>query len=169
MDHQNNEYSYNYTQGNTVNTEAETVSGYNANTNYNSNANSEYAYSYTTNPKPKKKKKAPRWLKVVGLAVLFGIVASGVFVAGNFVAGKILGTDDKKGASKVENTALTTSNGDIVTSDVSEMVKNTMPSVVSITNMSVQQVQNFFGGVQEYESESAGSGIIIAQNECYYH
>ena len=31
--------------------------------------------------------------------------------------------------------------------------------------MSVQQVQSFFGGVQERESESAGSGIIIGQND----
>ena len=167
MDHQNNEYTYNYTQGNdnSVNTENESVSGYNANTNYNENVSSEYSYSYTTNPRPKKKKKAPRWLKVAGLAVLFGIVASGVFAAGNFVAGKFFGITNEKAASKVENTTLTTSNGDIVTSDVSEIVKNTMPSVVSITNMSVQQVQNFFGGIQEYESESAGSGIIIAQND----
>ena len=40
-----------------------------------------------------------------------------------------------------------------------------MPSVVSITNMSVQQVQSFFGGVQERENKSVGSGIIIAQND----
>ena len=31
--------------------------------------------------------------------------------------------------------------------------------------MSVRQVQNFFGGIQEQQSESAGSGIIIAQND----
>ena len=40
-----------------------------------------------------------------------------------------------------------------------------MPSVVSITNLSVQQVQDFFGGVREYESQSSGSGIIIGQND----
>ena len=31
--------------------------------------------------------------------------------------------------------------------------------------MSVQQVQNFFGGVQEQESKSVGSGIIVGQND----
>lgn len=31
--------------------------------------------------------------------------------------------------------------------------------------MSVQEVQNFFGGTQKQESESAGSGIIIGQND----
>ncbi len=40
-----------------------------------------------------------------------------------------------------------------------------MPSIVSITNMSVQEVQNFFGGTQKQESESAGSGIIVGQND----
>ena len=40
-----------------------------------------------------------------------------------------------------------------------------MPSIVSITNMSVQEVQNFFGGTQKQKSESAGSGIIVGQND----
>ena len=40
-----------------------------------------------------------------------------------------------------------------------------MPSIVSITNMSVQQVQDFFGGISQQQSESAGTGIIIAQND----
>lgn len=40
-----------------------------------------------------------------------------------------------------------------------------MPSVVSITNMSIQEVQSFFGGIQEQQSTSAGSGIIISQTD----
>jgi hypothetical protein len=40
-----------------------------------------------------------------------------------------------------------------------------MPSIVSITNMSVQEVQNYFGGTSKQESESAGTGIIISQND----
>lgn len=46
----------------------------------------------------------------------------------------------------------------VVTSDVSSIVENVMPSIVSITNMSVQQVQDFFGGVSQQQSESAGTG-----------
>ena len=172
MENQNNEYTYNYTQGNGTNANtgatAETASesGYNAGTNYDANANSEYAYSYKreTPPKPKQKRKAPRWLKVAGLGILFGVVASVAFQASNMIAKNVFGTDTKSDV-KVENTTLTTSTNTTVTSDISEIVKNTMPSVVSITNLSVQQVQNFFGGIQEYESESAGSGIIIAQND----
>ena len=165
MDNQDYKYTYSYTQGNDANKDTGSASGYNAGTNYNAGMNSEYAYSYTTTPKPKKKKKAPRWLKVVGLAVLFGVVASVVFQAGNLLAGKLLGTGSGKETAKVESTTLTPANSNTITSDVSEIVNHTMPSVVSITNLSVQQVQNFFGGIQEYESESAGSGIIIAQND----
>ena len=53
--------------------------------------------------------------------------------------------------------------------DFTEMIKvmeqTPLPSIVSITNMSVQEVQNFFGGISQQESESAGSGIIISQND----
>lgn len=152
MDNQNNEYSY----------------GYNAGTNYDTNTSSEYAYSYRKEsepaPKPKKKRKAPRWLKVIGFGILFGVVASVAFQASNMIAKNVFGIEAKRNVA-VGNTALTTTSNNTITSDVSEIVKNTMPSVVSITNLSIQQVQNFFGGIQEYESESAGSGIIIAQNE----
>jgi len=172
----NNEYIYNYTQGNNegdrMNTETssnyEYSSGYNAGTNYDTNRSSEYAYSYKRDnepaPKPKKKRKIPRWLKVAGLGILFGVVASIAFQASNMIAKNVFGIHTKSNV-EVPSTALTTSSNNTITSDVSEMVKNTMPSVVSITNLSIQQVQSFFGGVQEYESESAGSGIIIAQND----
>ncbi len=50
--------------------------------------------------------------------------------------------------------------------DVSTVASNAMPSIVSITNKSVQEVRSFFGGgIREYESVSAGSGIIVGQND----
>ena len=50
--------------------------------------------------------------------------------------------------------------------DVSDVAEKVMPSIVSITNKSVQEVRSFFGGgIQAYESVSAGSGIIIGQND----
>ena len=48
---------------------------------------------------------------------------------------------------------------------VEEIAKNCSSSVVSITCKSVQEVRNFFGGAQQYESESAGSGIVIAKDD----
>jgi len=53
-----------------------------------------------------------------------------------------------------------------VNSDVADVTDSVMPSVVSIVNLSVQEVQNFFfGGTTQYESQSSGSGIIIGQND----
>ncbi len=56
--------------------------------------------------------------------------------------------------------------------DVSTIAKNAMPSIVSITNQSVQEVQNYFSMFgygaqtpQTEESTSCGSGIIIGKND----
>lgn len=118
---------------------------------------------------PQKKKGAPKWVKMVCYGLIIGVTASAAFQTSNIVAGKLIGTKDaEKSAAKqesVNNTKLTTVSDGTVESDVAQITENAMPSVVSITNMSVQQVLSFFGGVQERTSESAGSGIIIGQND----
>ena len=122
---------------------------------------------HSSGPKTEKKK-FPKVIGVIGLAIIFGLVASLTFQAGNLLAGKILGMTDSaktpKQTTTVNNTQLSKSSS-TVTSDVSDIVDSAMPSVVSITNMSVQEVQSFFGGVQQQESQSCGSGIIIGQND----
>ena len=65
----------------------------------------------------------------------------------------------------MDGAKLTTSSSSTGTSDVATIAKNAMPSIVSITNMSVQEVQSFFGGTQQQESTSVGSGIIIGQTD----
>ena len=51
-------------------------------------------------------------------------------------------------------------------SSVSEVAKETMPSIVAITNKSLQEVRMMFSyETQVFESESEGSGIIIGQND----
>lgn len=122
-----------------------------------------------SNKNKKPKMKTPKMVKVVGYAVVFGLVAGAVFQTTNLVGNRLLGTNKTtQNSTKVSNTKLTqTSSSDSSTSssDIAEVAKNAMPSVVSITNMSVQQVQSFFGGVMPRESESAGSGIIIGEND----
>lgn len=49
--------------------------------------------------------------------------------------------------------------------DVSDMVEEVMPEVVSVTATSVAQVMDFFYGVQEIRQTEAGSGIIIDRDE----
>ena len=124
---------------------------------------------------PKKHHKCPRWAKLAGSAVVFGVIASCTFMGVNAVAGKYFGTNTTQQTSSSK--ATTSKNSDssstlklsqsssTVTSDVSDIVNNAMPSVVAITNMSVQEVQSYFGGTQQQESTSCGSGIIIGKND----
>lgn len=119
--------------------------------------------------RPPHKKGTPKWVKTVCFGLIFGVTASAAFQTSNIVAGKFLNNKTVKESSEktenIGNAKLTTSSGGTAKSDVADIAKNAMPSVVSITNMSVQQVQSFFGGIQERQSESAGSGIIIGQND----
>lgn len=102
---------------------------------------------------------------------MFGVVSSATFLTTNYVGTKVLklGTTQKStsttSTSAVTSNASLTKTSSVVTSDVSSVVENVMPSIVSITNMSVQEVQNYFGGTSKQESESAGTGIIISQND----
>lgn len=49
---------------------------------------------------------------------------------------------------------------------VAGVAETSMPAIVAITNKSVQEVISWYGmGVQQYESESAGSGIIIGKTD----
>ena len=121
-------------------------------------------------PKPKKNRKVPKPVKLVCAGVAFGLVASVTFQTGNYVGTKVFGTTTTNGktaktAQTVDGAKLTTSSSSTGTSDVATIAKNAMPSIVSITNMSVQEVQSFFGGTQQQESTSVGSGIIIGQTD----
>ena len=121
------------------------------------------------NPKAPKPKKgyAKKVALVVGAAVLFGAVGGVTMQGTSYLTGKLLGKNTKStvGTTKTVSNAKLTTSTSTVTSDVSDIVENTLPSIVSITNISVQEVQNFFGGISQQESESAGSGIIISQND----
>lgn len=120
-------------------------------------------------PKTSKPKKGymKKVALVVGAAVLFGAVGGVTMQGTSYLTGKLLGKNTKStvGTTKTVSNAKLTTSTSTVTSDVSDIVENTLPSIVSITNMSVQEVQNFFGGTSQQESESAGSGIIISQND----
>lgn len=120
-------------------------------------------------PHKRQKKGTPKIVKFGCYGLVFGLAAGVIFQATNIAGNKLFSTSEGSSTTNKVATAnsakLSTSSGSTVDSDVAEIVKNAMPSVVSITNMSVQQVQNFFGGVQEQESESVGSGIIVSQND----
>lgn len=155
-----------------------------------SGSNSGYQMTPET-PAPKKhksSKKASRVLKRAGAitlsAVLFGSVAAGTFQAVNYMTGytapsaaasaaeSTVTAEASNPQSVLQTTALSGSSATITGSlDVSDIAESVMPSIVAITNRSVQEVQDFFsmfgyrGQTQMRETESAGSGFIIGKND----
>lgn len=125
-------------------------------------------------------------LVTLGLAVLFGVVAGGIIIGSSMIVHKEIKNKQKteyqlpttelpqqENADGDSNSAA--GSGSDATEEVSagttgeytvaQVAKSCMLSVVSITNASVKTVQDFFGGVQQYPSESSGSGIIVGQND----
>lgn len=115
-------------------------------------------------PKKKGNGGSKKWLSIISGGLVFGIVACAAFQAGNVIVDRATG-DDAKEVRQTSTATQLNQTSSTVTSDVSGIVEQAMPSIVSITNMSVQEVQSFFGQTQEQESESLGSGIIVQQSD----
>lgn len=121
-------------------------------------------------PQKSNHKAFPKVIMVAGLAILFGIVSSAVFLTSNIIGSRLLGLERTSDAQTIAgnevngNTILSRSSS-VVTSDVSGVVEKVMPSIVSITSMSVEEVQSFFGGTYQKQSAGAGTGIIIGEND----
>ena len=142
-----------------------------------------------TPEEPKKPKKAHPFLKTIGktviIAAIFGLVAGGVFQSTLAITGFVVdeeetttveekrvdskesttGTGLSKSSGVVDSTKVSTAT---TVTDVSDIADNVMPSIVAVTNVSLKEYRNFFG-VGQYEEESAGSGIIISQDDNYLY
>ena len=113
----------------------------------------------------------------IALAVIFGLVAAVVFQAANFAADRFLNTGKSSVQIKttdsvdLQETASDDSTADKVLSDsengtVAAVAQASMPSVVAITTVSVQEIPSFFGySSHQYKSASTGSGIIVGDND----
>lgn len=87
-------------------------------------------------------------------------------VVGNRVFGLLDSSKSTTASSdKVSKGTPLSKSSSVVTSDVSEVVDQVMPSIVSITSMSVEEVRSFFGGTYEQQSKGAGTGIIIGKTD----
>jgi serine protease Do len=179
-------YSNNAYNNNAYNNNAYNNNAYNNNTYnnaYNSNAYSnpyEQAKQQKQADKPKKVKKGHsgfgvKIAKCAAIAVVFGLVAGSVFTGVSYVGTKALGVTGKtetssstgsSGSAEVKQTNTTGTATDLA--DVSAIAQEAMPSIVAITNTGVVSYQTFWG-VQEQESESCGSGIIISQDDKYLY
>ena len=103
------------------------------------------------------------------MALVFGLVAGGTMVgvnaAGNYLEERV-NAADRIGRTQTTNTDPDTSASDSSqTGTVAEVAKNAMPSVVTISTMSVEEMRSFFGGTQQYKVEGAGTGVIVGKND----
>lgn len=111
----------------------------------------------------------------IALAVIFGLVAAVVFQAANFAADRFLNTGKSsvqiKTTDSVDLQETASDDTDKVLSDsengtVAAVAQASMPSVVAITTVSVQEIPSFFGySSRQYKSASTGSGIIVGDND----
>ena len=112
----------------------------------------------------------------IALAVIFGLVASVVFQTANFTADRLFdaGKSDVqiKTTESVDQQEATTDSADETATAASEngnvaaVAQASMPSVVAITTVSVQEIPSFFGyGSRQYKSAASGSGIIVGDND----
>lgn len=106
--------------------------------------------------------------KLVLSAATFGVVAAGSFQGVNYVVDNY----NKQNTTVQSTNVVKTSSSN--TSSVSKVAQNCMPSIVSITNVSVSDVQNYFSlygrnsrsnPFTQQESTSVGSGVIINKKD----
>ena len=118
--------------------------------------------SYTTTGKKKNKKQMTlqkKWGMVVAMALVFGLIAGGAMYGVNAAANRLYSQNH---ISQTDTTEASTSES---SSGVAQVADNAMPSVVTISTMSVEEMRSFFGGTQQYEVEGAGTGVIIGEND----
>lgn len=125
-------------------------------------------------PPPKKDKsgKTPFWKKallIAGLGIIFGLFSGTVFCGVTKLASTFDNSNEEK-REKLENktdekeTVVSSTKLETAT-DISTVVKKVMPSVVSISTVSVTEYPTFFGYSIPQESQSSGSGVIVGTNE----
>lgn len=134
-------------------------------------------------PEKKDNKKKKRVAQTVAGVMCAALIACGGYAAGaTFGTGASYGVTAEQQLEKEETiklpemgaNATATSSVSLTTSEstankksytVAEIAANCMSSVVAITAKSTEEVYNMFGQSQQYESEGAGSGIIIAKTD----
>lgn len=117
---------------------------------------------------PKPRRKAPLFLKVIAIALVFGLVAGsvsyGTFRAGAAIFGPVAtgNAGISLGGNNISGTAVSTAT---TVTDVSDIVTNTLPGIVQVTNVSVREYTGFFGQTYVQTTPTAGTGFIIGADD----
>ncbi|MDO4679578.1 MAG: trypsin-like peptidase domain-containing protein [Eubacteriales bacterium] len=110
-------------------------------------------------------------IATIALAVVFGVVAGGVFWGMKAAADRYAGDDkDTVRIGSTDTITEYTSKGTRETASgkgsVAEVAEATMPAVVAITTVSIKEIPSFFGyATYQKRSSESGSGIIVGENE----
>lgn len=178
IDENRNDYSYgggdNHTGGSYNNGNYNTGNYSNGNYSANNYQNTAYGTNYNMpgGKQPKRKDTpAKKFGRLVASAMVFGLIAGIVFQGVNFASGKLFPQQAAVSSSAAGSAeekvipATTVSEGVIASStDLTELVENTMPSIVSITS-TVNQEISFFGQTFTQPEDGSGSGIIVGKSD----
>ena len=167
-----------YSGGNAANTNYNMYQNMNSNTNFSMNSNA--SPTGGQNKEPKKAKRGGKVVRKVMMSISMGLLF-GLFAGAGFYAVQ-LGSEQLSagnGSSEVVTTSGTaqedtsasgielanTSNVTVVDSDISDVVEEVMPAMVSIVNNYTETGTTIFGQPYSQSAASGGSGIIVGESE----
>ncbi len=152
-------------------------------------ANNTQSQSQAAPQTSKKKSGAGKVMMAICLGLLFGLFAGAGFYSVSMITGSLqknavsdvaqtaAPADDKvpafnlPSADQLANFADSDKNITVLTtqqSDITEVVADVMPSMVSITEYYTYQTQDFFGQRYSTDLDASGSGIIIGETDDEY-
>ena len=112
-----------------------------------------------------------KWSMLIAMAVVFGLVAGLVMFGVNTAANHIASMGDAPSENGVvtddteDNSTASANISSAGTKTPAQVAQEAMPSVVTISTMSVEEMRNFLGGVAEYKVQGAGTGVIVGEND----
>ena len=112
-----------------------------------------------------------KWSMLIAMAVVFGLVAGLVMFGVNTAANHIANMGDAPSENGVvtddteDNSTASANISSAGTKTPAQVAQEAMPSVVTISTMSVEEMRNFLGGVAEYKVQGAGTGVIVGEND----
>ena len=116
-----------------------------------------------------KKKKGKKIAAIVAIPITIGLITTGVLVGLDYTGFKF---DSSSQNNSVKLSTTSTKGKAKNLQDVSDVVDEVMPSIVAITNLQEVQDDDDYGYYSRRGSKqqaSAGSGIIIKQNDTYIY
>ncbi len=139
-------------------------------------SNGNYENPNNSQKEPKKGGLMRKIALSVSMGLFFGMFAGLGFFAVQEATNKMIPQESQENVTLVnsDNVAVESESGikltnastvSVIESDVSDMVEEVMPAMVSIVNNYLEEGYTFFGQTYSEEQASSGSGIIVAESD----